>query len=43
MKFENPSIVWQSHGIAALEDERERIEARLRDFNDAEEAEEDSV
>ena len=32
-------------GISALEDERERIEARLRDFDDddAEEAEEDSV
>ena len=31
--------------ISALEDERERIEARLRDFDDddAEEAEEDSV
>jgi hypothetical protein len=32
-------------GISAREDERERIEARLRDFDDddAEEAEEDSV
>ena len=30
-------------GISALEDERERIEARLRDFDDDEEAEEDSV
>jgi hypothetical protein len=43
--IEDLEVFGLKDGISALEDERERIEARLRDFDDddAEEAEEDSV